>query len=115
MGNPNKRRLRLLVKELRSGKWKQCRTALRQGEKGRCCLGVACEVYMRATKKGVRLEGRGTHLPASVARWYGIERDPLLGTLRGSDGHNESAIAWNDDYKKRFSTIATAFERTYGL
>ena len=45
------------VAALRSGKYKQIKRRLRD-KKGFCCLGVACDVYMKATGDGEWTEGR---------------------------------------------------------
>lgn len=47
----NKENVKKFVDALRSGDFKQGRRALRSGDSF-CCLGVACELYRRATNKG---------------------------------------------------------------
>jgi len=112
---PNKSRLRLLVKELRSGKWEQGHEKLGDDKGRRCCLGVACEVYNRNNSLAmqVEIEGVGDNLPKLAADWFGIDRDPVLQGLPGHELVN--ATNWNDEHRKSFRAIATAFESTFDL
>lgn len=65
-------RIDLLCEELQSGKWEQIHGSLTDGsERGRCALGVACEVYMRETHDWVELSGTAFP-PEKVLRWFGL-------------------------------------------
>lgn len=69
------------VKALRSGKYQQAQSRLRDNDTGAmCCLGVACEVSRLGTwtESGVYAVGRGrenrnhVYLPEPVRRWLGL-------------------------------------------
>lgn len=72
--------VKLWLKALRSGLYKQTRGQLRD-ERGFCCLGVACEVYnlqqrknhkKQLTSKYFRYDGEFSRLPIKVQRWLGL-------------------------------------------
>lgn len=121
-----KERLKLWVKALRSGKYKQGRLSLRTSQiKAYCCLGVACAVFKKETKKGKWKDDRfviedGTNidvgsdsLPNSVINFFGLlDSDP--GLLLGN-GLEATAVTCNDDLRLDFKEIADAIERTYEL
>ncbi len=91
-GNLNVERLRLWIDALRSGEYRQGQYALKSiredGEKpSHCCLGVACEVYIREEGQGswdegptgrfyfVRTDGGYKErelMPVEVAEWFGF-------------------------------------------
>ncbi len=109
---PNKPRLRLWVKGLRSGKWRQGHGSLAPEPGFRCCLGVACEVYNEAPacighEKKVRGFGRASFLPKQVQHWLGVGYDPIL--------HGGRATTLNDIDDKSFDHIAAAIERQFDL
>lgn len=118
-------RIRLLVKALRSGKYKQNKGSLASRDlTSFCCLGVACNVYKDNTKKGhwelgtndtsIFVAGLDTYnqnkevLPTRVMRWFGFdEKDPII----SSDSHT-TASELNDEGES-FKVIADMFEKKY--
>jgi hypothetical protein len=129
MNKLNKNRILMLIKELLSGKWIQYRGKLRYGNKYRCCLGVATEVYMREVGgkwgKGcfIDIDGKkykhGNALPDPVRKWFGlVSNDPVLTILgAGYDKPEKPASIHNDGcniynkicIRKTFSQIAEGF------
>lgn len=114
---PNKDNLRKLVRAIRSGMYKQGRGFLRRFDRF-CCLGVGCDVYKSETGKGEWChddrfhthendESFGSILPVSVAKFYGVESDPII-----RPGVNLSYI---NDNGNLFETIANIIEVRYGL
>ncbi len=118
----NKERVQLLVDALRSGEFRQGKDALRTRDGERyCCLGVATEV---ARRNGLSFsEGAPDKFPwdmthqvmcVPVARWFGLEVDPLLeGPLSHEHKVRRSATTWNDELDASFDDIANMFENTY--
>lgn len=131
-----KDRLRAWCAALRSGEFKQCKGALRR-EDERCCLGVACDVYMRDPESGPRLHwehvmqgpdsygiecavpGRDdstyietTGLPEEVQKYFGLSlRDPVLS---GDPLRNHLTCQFaNDGLQWTFDEIAHAIEKRY--
>jgi hypothetical protein len=103
-----KRRRALWAQALESGKYKQGKYWLREADKY-CCLGVACDVFRKATRLGLWYEGdfivgeeeERVVLPKAVMDWFGLRsNDPLLGK------NPSSAISLNDDFNKDFCEIA---------
>lgn len=120
--------MRKFIKALRSGKYKQGRTALRRREQAYCCLGVACDVskkgrwqYQKAHKVYKYICNDNTAslstLPAPVAEWLGIDSaDPMLtvsSCYSSIIGTIWQATRANDNLRSTFAEIADAFERTY--
>ena len=126
----NKAIARRWVRALRSGKYKQGRSYLKQktakGDLRYCCLGVLCELYQaeRARKKQRKLVvGAGDRvfsfkppggavdtavtgaLPLPVMRWAGM-RSHL-----GDYGDGAALTIDNDTHRKSFRRIATVIEK----
>ena len=107
--------MKLWLKALRSGEFEQTKNQLRNGSKREfCCLGVACEVYRKATgdglwRKGVFIideAGEFSALPNTVRIWLGLDRsNPVLGTT-------STAASLNDDGVS-FYEIADRLERRF--
>jgi hypothetical protein len=115
MVEPNLKRIRLWMRALLSGKYKQTTNCLRD-MRGLCCLGVACEIYRRHTRKGgwgkEGYSGRRAFLseedflPWAVANWYGFNRtNPML--------CRRSASNRNDELKNSFKDIAAAVKKEF--
>lgn len=112
--------IRKWVLALRSGKYKQAREALvrmnkkTQLPKSHCCLGVACEVYIKTKKLNRknfwRHHKEGSTLPHKVAMFFGLMPDPKL-----EDSLNlcPTATTMNDERRSSFKNIANAVERAY--
>jgi len=114
MANANRIRLwyRALLKAT-----DQTRECLKD-ENGRCCLGVACDVYKQNTGKGywedndgaLKFQGEGDTLPLEVQEWFGLEScDPYL----NHDGLDKTASSLNDSEKLSFREIAECVRDTY--
>lgn len=117
MAAPVKARIRLWVKALESGKYRQGRESL--VHRGRyCCLGVACDVFRKKTKQGQwiypngRREpgtfmGKETLPPSEVMRWYGLDKlDPTLHDYL-------TATECNDMLLESFNQIANRLKVRY--
>lgn len=109
---PNKKNIKLWVKALRSGKFKQGTGALRD-EKGRyCCLGVAQACYRKYTNCHdlgyTASDGCAKYsLHKRVAQWLGIEDyDPHV-------SRDKKAFEANDFDMWTFEKIADEIERYY--
>jgi hypothetical protein len=103
------------VKALRSGKYKQGKNYLRTGDRF-CCLGVACELAVKAgiippaseptiqaAVKGVlAYEDQKFGLPKSVQTWLGLQ--DCLGRFA------DTTLGHLNDKGKRFTTIARIIE-----
>lgn len=125
-------RIKLWIDALRSGEYKQGRGALVTNDRldgfSHCCLGVACEVYIKHAKKGglSRFDGdskneagflekpfrknvnRG-YLPEIVMNWFGfVNPNPTL-----IDKENVSCANANDSHDLTFNQIADALEKKY--
>lgn len=102
------------VKDLRSGEYQQITGQLREGDNGRCCLGVACDTYKRLTGKGEWDENTfvasedsfcSFELPEIVMEFFGFDTtDPKLDD-RGT------ATTLNDDTGLTFIEIADLIEK----
>jgi hypothetical protein len=114
-----KSRVKKLIAALRSGKYQQTRGTLRQRTNGQtqyCCLGVACDIYRKETRKGKwkKLDSQFDFyhdaetvsegvLTKPVAEWYGFNGlNPLV--------NNKMATVRNDSEKQTFAEIADALE-----
>ena len=79
MKNPIQRKsVKLWLEALRSGKYKQGRGSLKEGNKY-CCLGVACDLYNKTHKVKVDFvnytsddQQPNTGLPPVVMKWLGL-------------------------------------------
>ena len=113
----HKKRIKMWVDALMRSK-KQTRGTLKNKE-GRCCLGVACDVYKRATKKGGWKKDMGGDLsfldeecglPERVVEWFGLDRKyPQLEYENKKVGAEEL----NDNYHLTFAQIAQCIKETH--
>lgn len=98
---------------LRSGKYTQGRTRLRQ-DHAFCCLGVACDVSGLGVWTGDETYltpgdsyGGFYVMPNEVVRWFGVERgNPNLNGAMSCGGANDD-LSWS------FNQIADALESRY--
>jgi hypothetical protein len=114
---PNKERLALWTDALRSDKYEQTTSKLKDPD-GYCCLGVACEV---AVANGLDFDlevayapENNLNLPRAVALWYGFgehDNDPKIGV--NSEGDILYATHVNDDLLWGFPDIADAIDKEY--
>jgi hypothetical protein len=121
------------VKALRSGKYKQGKSFLKQfnskGQPKHCCLGVLCELYNDTMKKNhkrtisvkfhddshlyygyVKFANKDGSLPAVVRKWAGIKNE--MGTFSYTERifKHTKCLADLNDTGKKFSTIADIIE-----
>jgi hypothetical protein len=126
----NREHMQQWVDALRSGKYTQGRSALRNRDDEYCCLGVACDVSgtgkWRPTGEIYDAEGKATDwyytygpdddsrlrgtsaalLPEDVMDWLGVGMDnPILARKHATD--------WNDVMSASFDTIADLIEEEY--
>jgi hypothetical protein len=102
--------MKLVLKALRSGEYKQTKEML-QDEYGYCCLGVMCDVFEKETGRTLRKEDDTGHIyggsleeQEGVQRWVGLQ-----GFLGGS--HSKFTLAeLNDEEGYTFSQIADFIE-----
>lgn len=122
MKNKHAKRLKAWIEALRSGDYKQTSDQLYTG-KAYCCLGVACDLYLKEkglkwTKEskmtyGVKIEDRvleTTELPEEIAAWFGlgIHNNP---EVLDKDGAPVTLISLNDDRGYSFKKIAKVIEQ----
>lgn len=98
--------------ELRSGKWTQVRSALRDDGNGRCCLGVACDV-VGCEWDGTRArlaEGatRGDVLPYGAWQALGLRDEE--GSGRGRNWDSTPPLYMRNDRGESFAKIADTIE-----
>ncbi|KGM36161.1 hypothetical protein [Inquilinus limosus] len=112
------------VAALRSGEYKQGKGRLRSYHApSYCCLGVACDVFLKLEERGEWLDtvfdvsgdSAGTILPRSVMRWLGLtsEGGDLVEVIAASsedDDPAEDLIAVNDRGIGDFNFIADLIE-----
>ena len=80
------------IKALRSGKYKQGRGALRKTDNTYCCLGVLCDLAIKAgleveveavgTANYYNFDGECSYLPTVIADWAGIDFLPSVANAR---------------------------------
>lgn len=99
------------VAALRSGKYQQATGWLRS-DAGFCCLGVACDIFLR--ERGLFWdEAEGFHseddqiLPGNVMKWLGLAHDQ---GRYGPPTENSMLTVDNDEKDKSFSQIAEIIE-----
>lgn len=97
------------AKALRSGRYKQGRQVLREGDK-HCCLGVLCRIlrvkHEILPDRKVRYDGNLMILTAAVAAKAGIRSGC------GDLPDNES-LAWHNDNGSSFAEIADIIEANW--
>lgn len=121
-----RKRNALLVAALRSGKYKQATSMLRNSLDRMCCLGVACEVFRKATGRGEWKRTGGVkayvfvvgddfssiEVPIAVRDWYNWDScNPTLKPI--TTAVVATAAGKNDIEGCSFAQIAEAFEQTY--
>jgi hypothetical protein len=101
---------KLWVEALRSGKYKQAQSCLRNHRGAMCCLGVACEISGLGSFKSdgvfVDTEGRSSdqNLTPLVKSWLGLKGE---GGAWGDDG---KSLWYRNDHGAPFSDIADIIE-----
>lgn len=110
----NKKNVMKVVKRLRSGEFVQIHHQLRNQDNGRCCLGVACEVYQeevgghweqgkfRPKESG---DWSSSLLPTEVQEWLGFE------VIAGPPVCGRCSSSAANDAGKSFTEIADEWEK----
>lgn len=113
------------VAALRSGKYEQTHGALRDGDKGFCCMGVLCNLHAIANPKFAAkqkdpytYDGKQGLPSRTVTDWAGIsETERVKYELAGEDvlvsykGNLKRLSALNDEYRLSFKQIANIIDR----
>jgi hypothetical protein len=96
---------------LRSGEYKQGNGYLRQNNGGFCCLGVLCDLAVKAAVIPAATNPAGlwmfddrefSFLPPTVVQWAGLNAiDPIVRTIGG-----QAALSNLNDSSATFATIA---------
>jgi hypothetical protein len=127
----NKERINLLLVALRSGEYKQgterLKTETAEGDK-LCCMGVACEVFLKEAGKGYWKRSDDPMFDGSYAVWFnpntpgygnevGVMPSPVADWF-GFDSVNPwllecSLSLRNDNLGQTFLEIADAIEEAY--
>lgn len=118
------------IKALRSGKYKQGKSWLKQynskGQEQYCCLGVLCELYNESMKKNHKkslqtrsIDGVETNfvyfgnqsegLPKVVRQWAGVKTS--LGDFYNNNDYDSLCLADLNDCGSKFTTIANIIEK----
>jgi hypothetical protein len=118
------------VKALRSGKYKQGQSWLKQydkkGQEHHCCLGVLCELYNDEMKKKhkkslnsktledwnvtrISFNKNDQGLPSLVKKWAGMKDS--LGYFIDSNDKMGQCLADMNDIGRKFKTIANTIEK----
>jgi len=141
MTKAQKARVRMLVKALRSGKYRQTQNTLRtekDGDRAKlgdkfCCLGVACDVYRKevggkwkveygdvifvppGVDDDLREDLDTATLPETVRKWFGFKTvDPDLKVLVSELEHFEDGYWPVSPKKSKFAKLsATEANDTY--
>lgn len=98
------------AEELESGKYSQVQRRLKEGNIGRCCLGVACDYSSVGQWQGDTYVSNEQHdsvcLPSSVAEYLGLSEgeDPWI--LTSESDLNMSFAGCNDSLGLSFKEIA---------
>lgn len=97
------------VAALRSGKIKQTKDQLGRDSGSRCCLGVLCDLAVKA--KVISIDDfsyDGGNLPNTVRVWAGL--DTVDGNYRTKQGNRRNLVDDNDTAKRSFAKIADIIE-----
>lgn len=101
------------VKALRSGKYKQGRETLKTDRGTYCCLGVLCDLAVKAKVIPKFPEGEVV-LPREVQRWVGLcTAEGSFSTVNGyycGFCDTSDLTVLNDTEKNKFPTIAKVIE-----
>ncbi len=107
------------VSALRSGEYKQGQFKLRDENDNFCCLGVLCDLHSKETRnQWVQSEagnfryigGSSEYLPTAVAKWAGININPVLPVKIGQGETVDYLMRINDVRGFTFTEIAALIE-----
>lgn len=111
-------RVKRLIAALRSGKYKQTTSKLRDSDGAFCCLGVACEISRLSKWNNIEIQGNGNNfvyldedavMPQKVREYYGFLDH--TGAFQSRDGiFHEYGLAAFNDMGRSFKEIAKQIE-----
>jgi hypothetical protein len=116
---PNKDRLRMWTRALKSGQYRQGKGEMRM-DGHYCCLGVAMDIAFANGCKPTDTDNWGatSQMPDNVADWYGLSRgdgsDPRLAEV-GTHVRGRARASSLNDAKAPFSDIADRIIYAYRL
>lgn len=88
------------VKALRSGKFKQAKGRLAEGERN-CCLGVVCVLAGIPKDKHNAFDGERYELPTRAQTWLGIRKDsPRIGQHEAVDMNDGTSFVPHHTFEK---------------
>ena len=107
------------VAALRSGKYEQGRRTLRSIENKYCCLGVLCDLYVKANPSAVwklagtyyEIHSNGGVLPENVIAWAGVKNSVGGTFISPNESEPISFIDANDILMYNFNQIADLIEK----
>ncbi len=102
------------IKALRSGKYKQCKSVLRNGD-SYCCLGVLCDIskqdiWKNSFNDNKKYQGETINLPFDIMKWSGIKQNE--GHFKYKNGKSTCLSTLNDNGKS-FKAIADVIEKNW--
>lgn len=111
---PNKDRLRMWARALKSGQYQQGKGYMRTNDGKYCCLGVAMDLALAngCPVTGMENWGKSAHLPESVVAWYGLKSQRVY--LQSPVAPDRDAADLNDTAVS-FPKIADRIIYTFGL
>lgn len=118
MATPNKDRLRMWVRALKSGQYQQGRGYMKTEDNKYCCLGVAMDIAFAngVTTPGHVNWGKTASMPDAVSDFYGLEKG-LGGNakLKSPEEAYGTAAASLNDFLVPFNDIADRIVYTFRL
>lgn len=122
----NKEVKALWTKALRSGEYKQAKGALHRQNEGYCCLGVLCDVAVKAGampppwtkgREGFTVRygktQEGAVLPEEVMDWAELSDNEGQYLDMGGDKHITLALSYQNDDGMSFADIADIIDREF--
>jgi hypothetical protein len=104
---PNKNFIKKWVKTLRSRKFKQCQSSLRNADQHYCCIGVACELFGLSKDCNTGFVVNETYINGSIPGNIWELKTGLPNIVQ------EELINMNDVEGKKFYRIANYLERKF--
>ena len=111
MSSPNKPRLRMWARALKSGQYQQGKGFMRTNNGKYCCLGVAMDIALANGCEVTATEnwGRTSVMPPKVAEWYGLP------TGNGSDPRLDEVNALKNDYARMRASTLNDMPVSFGI
>jgi hypothetical protein len=101
--------MKLVLKALRSGEYKQTKETL-QDEVGYCCLGVMCDVFEKETGRTLRRDVGSYLYGGELGEQEGVQEWVGLRHCDGTSKYNPPLVSLNDYDGYTFSQIADFIE-----